>query len=63
MLIHTVTGTVPIEKIEIEENGQQPVYNLVVEDFHDYFAGKSHLLLHDITPREAAPGPVPGWQE
>lgn len=60
MLIHTVTGTVPVIKVEIDENGRQPVYNLVVEDFHDYFAGNSHLLLHDITPREAVPGPVPG---
>ncbi|HVA48385.1 MAG TPA: polymorphic toxin-type HINT domain-containing protein [Pirellulales bacterium] len=63
MLIHTVTGAVPIEKVELEENGKQPVFNLVVEDFHNYFAGKSHLLLHDITPREPTLGPVPGWQE
>lgn len=63
MLVHTVTGTVPVNKVDIEEQGQQPVYNLVVEDFHDYFAGNSHLLLHDITPREPTRGPVPGWQE
>ncbi|HVX09614.1 MAG TPA: polymorphic toxin-type HINT domain-containing protein [Pirellulales bacterium] len=63
MRIHTVTGTVPIEKIDIEENGGQPVYNLVVEDFHDYFAGHSHLLLHDITPREPTAAAVPGMEE
>jgi hypothetical protein len=63
MLVHTVTGTVPVKRVDIEEQGQQPVYNLVVEDFHDYFAGNSHVLLHDITPREPTLGPVPGWQE
>ena len=63
MLIHTVTGTVPVEKIDIEEDGEQPVYNLVVEEFHNYFAGNAHLLLHDTTPREPTLGPVPGRQE
>lgn len=48
--------------IKVEEEGQQPVYNLIVEDFHNYFAGNSHLLLHDIMPPEPTPGPVPGWQ-
>jgi hypothetical protein len=63
MLIHTVTDTAPVKKVEVEEDGNQPVYNLVVEDFHNYFAGNGHLLLHDITPREPALGTVPGWQE
>ncbi len=63
MRIYTITGTAPVRSIEIEEQGGQPVYNLVVEDFHNYFAGNSHLLLHDITPREPALGPVPGWKD
>jgi hypothetical protein len=62
MQIYTVSGTAPVKGIRVEEEGGQPVYNLIVEDFHNYFAGNSHLLLHDITPREPAPGPVPGWQ-
>lgn len=63
MSIHTVTGTARVEKVAIEEDGQQPVYNLVVEDFHNYFAGNTHLLLHDITPREATATIVPGLEE
>lgn len=63
MFIHTVTGTTPVNKVDIEEDGRQPVYNLVVEDFHNYFAGNAHLLLHDITPREPTLGPVPGFQD
>lgn len=63
MLVHTVTGTLRVENTKIEEEGKSPVYNLVVEDFHNYFAGTGQLLLHDITPREPALGPVPGWKE
>jgi hypothetical protein len=62
MRIYTTTGTAAIKEIKIEEAGGQPVYNLIVEDFHNYFAGNSHLLLHDPTPREPTLGPVPGWQ-
>jgi hypothetical protein len=63
MLLHGVDGAVPIESVRIEEEGNQPVYNLVVEDFHDYFAGEAHLLLHDITPREPTRGPLPGLED
>jgi hypothetical protein len=62
MRIYTTTGTAAIKSIKIEEAGGQPVYNLIVADFHNYFAGNSHLLLHDPTPCEPALGPVPGWQ-
>lgn len=63
MLLHGVDGAVPIESVRIEEEGNEPVYNLVVEDFHDYFAGEAHLLLHDITPREPTRGPLPGLED
>lgn len=63
MTIHTVTGAARVVKIEIDEDGNQPVYNLVVEDFHNYFAGNTHMLLHDITPREPTEVPVPGWRQ
>lgn len=63
MAIHTVTGTVLVERIETEDNAEEPVYNLIVEDFHNYFAGAAHLLLHDTAPREPALGPVPGWRD
>lgn len=63
MMIHTVTGTVPITAVREEKDADQPVFNLIVEDFHNYFAAKSHLLLHDNTMREPTTGPVPGWMD
>jgi len=62
MRIYTTTSTAAVNSIKIDEAGGQPVYNLIVEEFHNYFAGNSHLLLHDPTPREPTLGPVPGWQ-
>lgn len=61
MTIHTVTGAVSIVRIKEESDADQAVFNLVVEDFHNYFAGEAHLLLHDNTMREPTIGPVPGW--
>lgn len=63
MLLHGVEGATEIESVEIDDEANQTVYNLVVEDFHDYFAGEEHLLLHDITPRGPVPGPLPGLEE
>lgn len=63
MLLHGVDGAVPVEAVRIDEQGNEPVYNLVVEDFHDYFAGDAHLLLHDTTPREPTRGPLPGMED
>ena len=62
MLLHGVDGAAEIESVEIDDAANQTVYNLVVEDFHDYFAGAGHLLLHDITPRGPTPGPLPGLE-
>lgn len=63
MLLHGVDGATEIESVEIDDEANQTVYNLVVEDFHDYFAGDGHLLLHDITPRGPVRGPLPGLEE
>jgi hypothetical protein len=63
MRIYTTTSTAAVNSIKIDEAGGQPVYNLIVEEFHNYFAGNSHLLLHDPTPREPTLGPIPGWQD
>lgn len=62
MLLHGVDGGAEIESIEIDDDANQTVYNLVVEEFHDYFAGEGHLLLHDITPRGPTRGPLPGLE-
>ena len=63
MLLHGVEGATVIESVEIGDEANQTVYNLVVEDFHDYFAGEGHLLLHDITPRGPVRGPLPGMAD
>jgi len=62
MLLHGVDGATEIESVEIDDEANQTVFNLVVEDFHDYFAGDGHLLLHDITPRGLTRGPLPGLE-
>lgn len=62
MLLHGVEGGAEIESVEIDDDADQTVYNLVVEDFHDYFAGEGHLLLHDITPRGPTRAPLPGLE-
>ncbi|MFN3191474.1 MAG: polymorphic toxin-type HINT domain-containing protein [Aureliella sp.] len=37
-----------------------PTHNLVVDDFHTYFVGKSRVLSHDVLPRIQAHEAVPG---
>ncbi|HUY90399.1 MAG TPA: polymorphic toxin-type HINT domain-containing protein [Pirellulales bacterium] len=63
MLLHGVDGATEIESVEIDDQANVTVFNLVVEDFHDYFAGEGHLLLHDITPRGPVRGPLPGLED
>ena len=63
MRVHGVEGASTIDSVKVDNHANQSVYNLVVEDFHDYFAGKSRLLLHDTTPREPTRGPLPGLEE
>ncbi|HEV7222639.1 MAG TPA: polymorphic toxin-type HINT domain-containing protein, partial [Pirellulales bacterium] len=63
MLLHGVEGATAIESVKVDDHANQTVYNLVVEDSHDYFAGNSRRLLHDITPREPTRGPLPGLEE
>lgn len=56
--IHTVTGPTKIDRIEAAES--QEAYNLVVEDFHSYFVGRSTILAHDNTERRPTRARVPG---
>jgi hypothetical protein len=58
MRCHTLTGTVPIETVE--KGSTQATYNLVVADFHTYFAGRQRVLTHDNTVRRPTRCIVPG---
>ena len=58
MQCHTLTGTLSIDAIE--EGSHQETYNLVVADFHTYFAGRHRVLTHDNTIRSPTRCLVPG---
>ena len=53
-------GSVALESVRDGET--ESCYNLVVEEFHSYFVGKSRVLVHDITCPEAELASVPGSQ-
>ena len=50
----------PVAMTRSEPAESQPVYNLVVADFHTYFVGESMLLSHDPTFAEPTDQLVPG---
>ncbi len=56
--LHTVNGPVTLQAIDDAEPVE--TYNLIVADFNTYFVGKSGVLVHDNTPREATTAIVPG---
>lgn len=56
--LHTVTGTVHVQSVE--QGPTEPVYNLVVDDFHTYFVGQSKILSHDVTTPQPTDVRVPG---
>ncbi len=47
----------------VSESDVRQTYNLEVQDQHTYFVGKSLVLSHDVTPRRASRGLVPGYRE
>jgi len=57
-LLHAQNGSIRLS--DVRELEPEPAYNLVVEDFHTYFVGRSGLLVHDIEVREASDFAVPG---
>ena len=61
MPIHTVEGVVTVQSLR--ENGRAVTYNLVVADNSNYFVGKSRILSHDNSLREATQVVVPGLIE
>jgi hypothetical protein len=58
MRLHGVADTILVEAIEPGDH--QQTYNLVVADFHTYFAGADRALSHDNTIREPTERVVPG---
>lgn len=58
MQVHTLHGTVEVKRLEPGE--EQSMFNLVVADFHTYFAGKERILTHDVTIRKPTNCIVPG---
>jgi hypothetical protein len=58
MRLHGVAETVLIEAVE--PGNHEQTYNLVVADFHTYFAGADRALSHDNTIRQPTDRVVPG---
>lgn len=58
MLLHTPSGTLPVSAVE--EGPRAVTYNLVVADFHTYFAGYDRVLSHDNTVKRPTEVIVPG---
>lgn len=56
--LHGVAGAVAIESVE--PGSHEQTYNLIVADFHTYFAGEARVLNHDNTVRESTDRVVPG---
>jgi len=56
--LHGVNGTTHVRTVQ--SGGFEPVYNLVVADFHTYFVGESKILSHDVTPAKPTDLVVPG---
>lgn len=56
--LHTPRGTVTVS--HVEESKPEQTYNLIVADFHTYFAGERDVLCHDNTLRQPTRAIVPG---
>ena len=61
MKFHTASGSEEITAVE-EAGRKEQAYNLIVADFHTYFAGETPVLSHDNTPRRPTNALVPGLQ-
>ena len=58
MRLHTLNGTANIEAVGTSE--AQETYNLIVADFHTFFAGEPKTLTHDNTIRQPTNMVLPG---
>lgn len=64
MRFHSIMGGEEITAVE-DAGRKEQAYNLIVADFHTYFAGDARVLSHDNTPRNPTdalvPGLMPDW--
>jgi HEAT repeat protein len=58
MPLHTTRGAVTVS--HVEPRAAEKTFNLVVADFHTYFAGERPVLCHDNTLRSPTRSIVPG---
>ena len=58
MQFHTITGTARVESVQ-NASVQEP-HNLVVADFHTFFASEDKILTHDNTMHRPTNVVVPG---
>jgi hypothetical protein len=58
MRLHTVSGSVDVDSAGPDNSAA--TYNLVVADYHTYFAGQEFALTHDNTIRRATNAVLPG---
>lgn len=56
--LHTVAGPIPIT--EITESAPAATYNLVVDDWHNYFVSDRRVLVHDNAPQRPTVMRLPG---
>ena len=56
--VHSLRGPATVDSMQ--EEAPREVYNLVVNDWHNYFVGNEQLLVHDNSPLEETPALVPG---
>lgn len=56
--LHTSEGSTVLQSVT--DGPEASVYNLIVEDFHSYFVGKSGLYVHDNELPEILGSSVPG---
>ena len=58
MVLHGADGSLVVQ--DVAPGSLQATYNLVVADFHTYFAGQGRVLSHDNGPRRPTNAEIPG---
>ena len=61
MVLHTPTGGVHVS--DVGPGNMETTYNLIVADYHTYFAGMLKVLSHDNTVRLPSQASVPGLMQ
>jgi hypothetical protein len=56
--LHSIKGGVVIDEVNTQPG--EPVFNLIVDRFHNYFVGDAMLIAHDHTFRTTTGQRLPG---